>query len=529
VTTALKDQHPQAQGVRPHPNPLPEGEGKRPKLWAAWLALILLLATGLRIYHLNAKSYWFDEFASVELACGRGYAQDDMPVNQLIPEPLTIIDIHNARPIHEIWFAEKTAHAPPLYATILRLWGEVFGLGPISGRAFSLVMSVGSIAAIFFLMRDLTGTTRAGLWCALIMALAGAQIEFAQEARPYTLLMLEALLAAAALARIERRGSASPSALVLLTLALLSLALTHYFAIGTILALAIYAGVRLRGAMRRKVVVCFALAAVGWGILGAPLALTQAHNVDVRRTTAFLDDHAPRHLTRTLTRAALLPVRYFTEPSTDSIPPAMIGAVAFLLAILLALRRRDLLLWGLWLWLTILPIFVLDVARHTQHLDLLRYTLLASPALYAMVATATDRAKSPWMRSLAPALITLACVAALPRAYEVWWKADWRGIAKVIDHNARPGDVVVFFRGDAYDDYPPAAYLHTSYYRQSKYGPVVLMHDPPDAELLKQLHSAPGVLVLAFSPERLAESFDHAQLQWLGYEHGAGGLWRAKW
>ena len=105
----------------------------------------------------------------------------------------------------------------------------------------------------------------------------------------------------------------------------------------------------------------------------------------------------------------------------------------------------------------------------------------------------------------------------------------WRALAATVDRNIHPGDVVVFFRGDAYDAYAPAAYLHTSYYRREKYGPIVLAHDPPDASLLEQLRRAPGVLVITVSPERLSESLGHPQLKWLGYEAGAGGLWRATW
>jgi hypothetical protein len=212
------------------------------------------------------------------------------------------------------------------------------------------------------------------------------------------------------------------------------------------------------------------------------------------------------------------------------LPLAAVGAVAFALAIVLPLRGRgDLLLWGLWLWLTILPIFLLDLARKTQHLEFIRYTLLASPALYALIAAATARLKSAWMRSLPPALIVLACLAALPRAYEVWWKADWRSLAAAIDRNARPGDVTVFWRGGAYDAYAPAAYLHTAYYRIGKYGPIVILHDPPDSALLDQLRRAPGVLVVTLTPEGLPDVLDHPQMQRLGYEAAAGGIWRATW
>jgi hypothetical protein len=359
------------------------------------------------------------------------------------------------------------------------------------------------------------------------MAAAGPQIQFAQEARAYSLLLLEALLAGGAIVRIERRGT-SLAMESLLVASLLAMTLTHYFAVGTIIALAIYAAVRLTGRTRTRVGSCFLVAAIGWGILGAPLALRQSKTLD-DSPAAFPADHAPGHASRTLTRVAMLPIRYFTEPMTHSRPAGAVGAVAFVLAMLLPLRRREMLLWGLWLLLTILPIVVLDCVRRTAHLDFLRYTLLASPALYAMVACATATSKTRWMRHVPPLLVALSCIMALEAAYRTWWKANWRELAYAIDKHARVGDVIVFCREPTRETYPNSAYVHTSYYRRTPQGPIVLLGIPPDENLLSQLRHAGGVLGVnlnnGFSPDALPG----ARLQWLAFEPGAGSLWRATW
>jgi len=67
------------------------------------LGLILLLATGLRLYQLNAKSFWYDEFASAELACGHGYAHYLLPENVIIEHPPKLFDLHSAAPIGKLW------------------------------------------------------------------------------------------------------------------------------------------------------------------------------------------------------------------------------------------------------------------------------------------------------------------------------------------------------------------------------------------------------------------------------------------
>ncbi|MEO6435006.1 MAG: glycosyltransferase family 39 protein, partial [Tepidisphaeraceae bacterium] len=412
------------------------------------LIVILLVAASLRIYKLNDKSFWFDEFASVELPCGRGYAHYELPDNVLIAQPPRLIDLDHARPIHTLWYAEQAGHLPPLYVVVMRLWGEAFGLSQSSARAFSVLTSLIAVALMFAVMRELTGGAAPALWAALAMALAGPQIQYAQEARNYMLLLCEALGTALALARIEKHGSTlrRETALVLCVLAM---ALTHYFAVGTMLALFAYALLRLRGRTRVHTAGCFLVAGLLWGVLGAPLALRHSRNLDDGRSTQFVQDDTPGHAMRTLRRTALLPVRYFTEPMSHSVAPAAIGAVAFVLALLMPLLlrdRRDLLLWGLWLWLTILPIAALDLSRRTQHLEYIRYTLLASPAIYAVAATALANRRG-WIRHLPPGVLALACLAALPAAYEAWWKADWRRLAKAIDDHAAPGDVIVFWRG----------------------------------------------------------------------------------
>ncbi|MGB7160391.1 MAG: glycosyltransferase family 39 protein [Tepidisphaeraceae bacterium] len=492
----------------------------------AALLVIVLLAFALRVYRMDAKSFWFDEFQSVGMACGRGFAHFDLPANVVLPNPPALLNLDHALPWWQIWYGETQGHMPPLYPLLLRAWGEIFGLGETSARAFSVAASVAAIVALFFVVRELSGTT-AALWAGALMALAGPQIQFGQEARNYTLLLLEALVAAAALVRIERRGPTFARA-AMLSLSVLAMALTHYFAAGTILALAIYAAVRLRGSALRTAVASFVVAALLWLPLGGPVAWRHAHNVEDPRGTAFLRDDAPGHATRTLLRAATLPARFFTEPAIGLIATAAAGGIAFVLAMLMPLRRRDLLLWALWLPLTILPMLALDLGRGTQHLEFIRYTLLASPAIYALVAGALSTSRG-LLRHVPPAVAVLSCLLALPLAYDVWWKANWRGFAASVDANVKPGDVTVFWAGNDFPHYPNAVYLHTSYYRRTPQGPIVLLRDPPDDATLRQLRAAPGVLLVALSAERLDEALPGAQFEWLAFQPGAGRLSRATW
>jgi uncharacterized membrane protein len=451
----------------PVPSPPPEdrerGQGRRVARWIALLAGILAMAVGLRVYRINEKSFWTDEFISAELACGRG--QVVLPSDVIIERPMNVFDLDAAEPVWKVWFARGAVNMPPLYVMLTRLWGEVFGMGEMSLRGFACAMSVAAVAAMFFVVRELSGPT-AGLWAAALMAFAGPQIQYAQEARHYTLLLLEGLIAAWALVRIEKRG-ATRWRCVVLAVAVAAMALTHYFSLGAIVALAVYAVARLRGRTRVAALISFAGAGVAWLGLGLPVAIEQLGSVNDPRFTDFLKDGSTNHLARTALRAGLLPVRFFTEPMGNVVAPAAIGTVAYVLIITLAWRRRELLLWALWLWCIVLPVVVLDAFRRTQHLEFIRYTLLASPALYALVAGALGDRKA-WMKHVVPLLAVIACVAALPAAYSAWWKADWRRFAQAIDAAARPGELVIFWRGEDYAAYPNDAYLHTSYYGERR-------------------------------------------------------------
>ncbi|MEA2711136.1 MAG: mannosyltransferase, partial [Phycisphaerales bacterium] len=399
--------------------------------------------------------------------------------------------------------------------------------GPASLRALSLVLSVAAIAVLFVVVRDLSGTTPA-LWAALLMALAGPQIQYAQEARNYSLLLLEGLGAAATLVRIEKYGPSRPRAATLIV-CVLAMALTHYFSIGAIAALAVYAAVRLRGPSLRRVAGCFILAAALWCVVGAPLAVRHWRNRDDPRATSFLRDDRPGHAARTLLRVAALPVRFIAEPMTTSRGVAAAGGVVFVLALLLALRRRDLLLWSIWLWLTVLPLAALDLCRRTQHLEFVRYTLLASPALYAIAATLLSDRRERWIRHLPPLLVALACALALPAAYSAWWKSDWRALAGEIDRHARPGDVVVFWGYDKGGDFagdPNASFYYTSYYRRRPLGPIVLMDQPPDDALARQLSEFAGVLVVAPPGQSFDEIARGSPRRRLASEPPAAALWR---
>ena len=156
----------------------------------ALVALVLLstCAIGgfLRIHQIGDKSLWIDEAFSVWMS------------RQPIPDILA-------------WLVRVDQH-PPLYYLSLHLWGRALGPALAGGaddpvtraaaaRALSALCGALNIPVIYALGRRLMGR-EVGLLAALILALSPFHIWFAQEARMYALLSLNASLAMLALVHL---------------------------------------------------------------------------------------------------------------------------------------------------------------------------------------------------------------------------------------------------------------------------------------------------------------------------------------
>jgi uncharacterized membrane protein len=169
---------------------------------------ILLLATGLRFYKLDAQSFWNDEGNSARLS------ERSLP---LILEG-TASDIH-----------------PPLYYLILRGWRELVGDSEFGLRSFSAFAGILTVAATIAIGRRIFNSsvpiaraTQGILIVALLAALNPTLVYYSQETRMYALLALLATLSTLALLGWLEASRRWPwaSAYILLSTAGLY---THYF------------------------------------------------------------------------------------------------------------------------------------------------------------------------------------------------------------------------------------------------------------------------------------------------------------
>ena len=126
------------------------------------LACIVLLATALRVYQIDRESFWLDEAFSYWVA--NSTAAD--------------VGITSANEVN-----------PPLYYITLHYWVKIFGDSDKAIRLLSAMLGSLAIPVIYQIGR-LLFNERFGLLAALFLTVSGFHIQYAQEARAYSLYFL---------------------------------------------------------------------------------------------------------------------------------------------------------------------------------------------------------------------------------------------------------------------------------------------------------------------------------------------------
>jgi mannosyltransferase len=157
-----------------------------PLLDCAALGAILAAAIFLRFYHISYLSLWNDEaFSAFYWKTGLAFMWTE---------------------------GLRLESSPPLYYMIVGVWVHLFGDSETALRSLSAVSSIFAVGLVYMLARTLLGRKPA-LAAALLFAASATAIYYAQEARPYALLLLPVATTLFACTRFLRSPQA-PLALV---------------------------------------------------------------------------------------------------------------------------------------------------------------------------------------------------------------------------------------------------------------------------------------------------------------------------
>jgi hypothetical protein len=416
----------------------------RHKPWL-FLTLILLLAGGLRLYRIDAQSFWNDEGNSARLA--------ERSVALILKG------------------AEGDIH-PPGYYLALHYWRALLGHSETALRGLSALCSVALVAFTFLLGRRLFEDEVVGLLAAALVAVNPFQVYYAQEARMYAALALWATASTWALAAWLAGVRRWPLvAYVLLAAAGLW---THYAFPFVLLAQNLGLGLWLlvgrasgrgRGEAGRRAL-AWALAQGAMVVLYLPWLPTAWHQV-----TSWSSGREPYKLLEALLDISRLLSFGLTIP-TEVVSVGLI-AVGSLVCVSLLPPLDDTprdesdagwpyhLRWGLAALLVLVPVgLILGLGLYKPAYQ--KFLLVASAPLSLLVARGvvsgwrvaggvgvwgegeTTLAYRAVMLLLA-ALVSFDAARSLHNLYfdADYARADYRAIARHVEVNARPGDAIL--------------------------------------------------------------------------------------
>jgi 4-amino-4-deoxy-L-arabinose transferase-like glycosyltransferase len=423
---------------------------RRPDLWR-WLVLALcLLSFGKGVWGLGEQSLWWDESLS--------HYRASRPFAVILSNRMTFISGDREVPI-------TPDNHPPLYFSLLRLVLLAAGESEFALRFLSLAAGVLLVPLLYRTGTWLYGP-RCGAATALLGALSPLYLWAQQEARPYALLTLTALLATyATLRAVQPRGAGphgaaeekapvtpEPASSIWIAIALAATAamlVTHYHGFTLLPALGALLLLSRRRWQRRD------LYLLGAGAILVLLLLLWALRV--------LPEQAdiPGYVTlplgtllRDVFRATPLGITGTASPLLESAPFDWLGAVLLLAALLILgtahrpPRWRPMVFLLCCFALPIAAIYLLSFVR-PAYMNI-RHLIVVSPFYLLLLGAALVQAERLWIR-LAMALGVMALVAGMllsTRAYVTGYaKEDHRNWGRYLGQHVRPDDLVLINPG----------------------------------------------------------------------------------
>jgi mannosyltransferase len=158
--------------------------GRTINKYSVALLVILLIGVFLRVYDLGTQSLWWDESYSVWIS--------KMGLSQIVAT------------------AAAGDNHPPLYYLLLHYWTMLFGTSEVVVRLPSVLFGVLAIPMTYAVGRRLF-KEEVGLFAALILAFSTFNIQYSQEARMYSLMLLLVLLSMYFFIRFLQRNTVAVS------------------------------------------------------------------------------------------------------------------------------------------------------------------------------------------------------------------------------------------------------------------------------------------------------------------------------
>ena len=280
----------------------------------AFLALLLLAAV-LRLFELEERSLWLDEFTSLEVAS------------------------HSLSTI--LGGSVFDNHTPPFYYLILHGWFEVFSNTPFFLRLFSLVLDLANLLLVVYIFSR-HFDRKIGFYTGLLYALSPYAVYYGQEGRMYTLAVLFVLICYLLVLRIRDAEYGIWTLLAYVLVATLAM-YTHYYCALALLGIGLAAVFELRKdpkALLALIVssLCVLLAFIPW--IQVVFTLLGGEGQHFRK---FVLLTLPYSFIRFVAGYAIMPLNYGAKDDVRStflehLPLLVPYLIVFLPSLLLGLR-----------------------------------------------------------------------------------------------------------------------------------------------------------------------------------------------
>jgi hypothetical protein len=396
-----------------------------------------LFALLLRLPTLSSRSLWLDETYSAWFA---------------------------AVPLHALWTQVPLYEThPPFYYTLLKAWSALFGTGEAALRSLCVLASVLTVVLIPVCARWARLGARAeriALLAALLLSVNANNIVYAQQARPYAIHALAGMLAVffacmlvLALARLPGGAADEPSGRLWTWVAGLAVSASLMLWLhntGIFAAFAIWTGMTVGLLLaspgpRGRQALAVGLAGVGALLLWSPFIPMLLRQSAAMEQLSYWIRFSPRKITGAWTMMSGAQVMHY--------PILALVMLAF----------------G-WLWKRARPHFLLLACTMLLPvLAMAAYSLLHKPVflarLFEWLAPLTMVLTALGLAVLRPAwrLPALAAVLALSAWSDLSFyrsgTEDWRGMLAGVQHDARPGDLVLAVPNEV--QMPVAYYMKT--------------------------------------------------------------------
>ncbi len=394
------------------------------------LLLLLLSALLLRVYNLSGESLWLDEGTSIR--------RSKLNLIEIVPELIT--NVH-----------------PPLYFFILKYWLLIFGDSEFSVRFPSVIFGLCSIFMIYKLGSAIFNRTT-GLISTLILCFSVFHVQYSQEARGYSLMVLLSIISMYTLIKliedkekekIHRAGYIISSILLIYThsyglliiLAQNIFLITTYIISKNSLKLDFRKWISLQGIIALLYVPWLFILTFQVISIQSGYWISQPDIKIIYKT--FLNYAGSKNLLFTFLLILIVSIFFLIKSKISNIPvlykPVLYKEVNGYTSDFREGHKMLLLI--SWLLVPVAVPFL--VSQILAPIYQIRYTISASVAFYILIALAIEKIKIKYVKAFFIFSIIIFSMCNLYKYYVEINKQQWRDSVKYVEMNAQSGDIIL--------------------------------------------------------------------------------------